>query len=126
MLTKEESDDRPAESRQGRPGQGRRNGQVDAARPQLVQTDGAYRPLGDLLLLEVSRRVRVLRGPGVISRPEVQDVVRLPRRVQIEGTRQQEDRQDESPGGSPHEHGFDGNRSPVLARNVRSRLSYYR
>ena len=106
MLTKEGGDDGWAESCQRRAGQGRRDGEMGAARPQLVQADRADRPLGGLGLLEVNRRVRVLRGLGVISPPAgVQDVVRLPRRVQVEATQQQDDRQDESPGGSPHEHG---------------------
>jgi hypothetical protein len=60
------------------------------ARPQLVQADGADRPLADLELLEVSRGIRVLRGLGVTSlvRGAAQNVVQLSRRVKIEGTQQ--------------------------------------
>ena len=93
MLTEEGSDDGRAEPCQRRAGEGRRDGEMGAARPQLVQADRADRPLGGLGLLEVNRRVRVLGGLGVISPPAgVQNVVRLPRWVQIEGTQKQDGR----------------------------------
>ena len=106
MLTEEEIGDGQAEPRQGRTAQGQHDREVGAARPQVVQADGADRPLGGLGLLEVNRRVRVFRGLGVASsQARVQNPMPLPCRVQIEVTQQQEDRQDESPVGSPHEHG---------------------
>ena len=73
---------------------------MGAARPQMVQADGTDRPLAGLELLEVGWGVRVLRRLGVDSlvRGGVQNVVEISRRVTIEGTQQQDDRQGEGPG----------------------------
>ena len=79
---------------------------MGATCPQLVQADRTDRPLAGLVLLEVSWGVRVFRGLGITSFPSgTQNVVQLPRRVQINGTQQQNDRQGEDPGGPSREHG---------------------
>jgi hypothetical protein len=66
---------------------------MGAGGSQLVQAERAVRPLAGLELLEVSRSVWMLRGPGVGSVAVcAQQLVRLPRQVQVEGTHQNDSR----------------------------------